>query len=202
MDKINKYAPVVIPTLNRHKHFKRCLESLEKCSGANQTDVYVGLDFPPSEKYRDGWRKIDNYLHTKEKENGFAKLIVVRREKNFGAYMNLKDLSRKACELCNQYIISEDDNEFAPNFLEYINWGLDYFKNNNNVLYICGYTYPNLDFLSNNVFLLKRYSGWGYGGWSNKKKNVARDWEEIKQTLDLYPISTIFSNGIYKAGLL
>ena len=48
---INHYAPVIIVTLNRYEHFKRCLDSLEKCTGANKTDVYVGLDYPPSEKY-------------------------------------------------------------------------------------------------------------------------------------------------------
>lgn len=44
---IKQYAPVVIPTLNRYDHFKACLESLEKC----KTDVYVVLDFSPSEEY-------------------------------------------------------------------------------------------------------------------------------------------------------
>ncbi len=51
---ITTYAPVLIPTLNRYEHFKRCLESLELCTGADKTDVYVGLDFPPSEKYHKG----------------------------------------------------------------------------------------------------------------------------------------------------
>jgi glycosyltransferase involved in cell wall biosynthesis len=48
---IKQYAPVVIPTLNRYDHFKACLESLEKCRGVDKTDVYVVLDFSPSEEY-------------------------------------------------------------------------------------------------------------------------------------------------------
>ena len=205
MENVKRYAPVVITTLNRYEHFKRCLESLEKCSCADQTEVYIGLDYPPSDSYREGWSKIDNYLRLKERDNRFAKLIVLRREYNYGIKgknTNISDLLRKACESSTHYIISEDDNEFAPNFLEYINWGLNYFENNNNVLYVCGYTYPNLDFLSNNVFLSKRFSGWGFGGWSTKKKNTARQWDEIKQMLDRYPLSTLFSEEIYKAGLL
>lgn len=79
-----KYAPVIIPTLNRYEHFKRCLESLEKCTGAEMTEVYVGLDFPPSDKYVEGWKKIDIYLKEKEVNNHFKKLIVVRRETNCG----------------------------------------------------------------------------------------------------------------------
>lgn len=51
------YAPVIIPTLNRYDHFIKCLESLEKCSGAEYTEVFVALDFPPSNKYIEGWKK-------------------------------------------------------------------------------------------------------------------------------------------------
>ena len=50
------FAPVIIPTLNRYEHFRKCLESLEACTGAEKTDVYVALDFPPSEKYVEGWK--------------------------------------------------------------------------------------------------------------------------------------------------
>ena len=81
---IKPYAPFIIPTLNRYDHFRQCLESLEKCTGADKTDVYIGLDFPLSDKYVEGWKKIDNYISGKEKSNGFKHLIVFRRQKNCG----------------------------------------------------------------------------------------------------------------------
>lgn len=49
------YAPVIIPTLNRIEHLKRCIESLEKNTGADKTEVFVSLDFPPSDKYLQGY---------------------------------------------------------------------------------------------------------------------------------------------------
>ena len=51
MKTLSQYAPVLIPTLNRYEHLKQCLESLSKCSLAEHTEVYIALDFPPSEKY-------------------------------------------------------------------------------------------------------------------------------------------------------
>lgn len=81
---IQKYVPVLIPTLNRYKHFKRCLESLERCSGAEHTDVFIGLDYPPSDKYVDGWKLIDEYLSEKERGHGFNNLTVIRRYFNCG----------------------------------------------------------------------------------------------------------------------
>ena len=99
--KDNKYAPVIIPTLNRFEHFKRCLESLEHCTGAEYTDVYVALDYPPSECYRVGWEMINSYLTEKESEHGFSHLFVIRRSSNYGICKQdgnyeliLKDLSK------------------------------------------------------------------------------------------------------------
>ena len=62
------YAPVVIPTLNRYEHLKQCLESLEKCTGAEYTDVYIGVDYPPNDRYVEGWKKVDAYLQEKKQQ--------------------------------------------------------------------------------------------------------------------------------------
>ena len=43
---VNNLAPVIIPTLCRYDHFKRLMESLNKCTWADKTDVYIGLDYP------------------------------------------------------------------------------------------------------------------------------------------------------------
>ena len=117
------YSPVVIPTLNRYEHFKRCLESLERCSGAEYTDVYIGLDYPPSDKYIEGWKLIDEYLIKKEAKNGFKKLIIKRRKTNCGVggpTDNGELLVKEILMDYDRYIFTEDDNEFSPNFLEYV----------------------------------------------------------------------------------
>lgn len=162
------YAPVLIPTLNRYEHFKQCLDSLEKCNGADKTDVYVALDFPPNEKYVEGWHKIDQYLTYKERKNRFGQLIVIRRDHNYGVFnknSNSGELRKQVSDKHDCYIFSEDDNVFSPNFLEYINKGLEKYSNDDTVYAICGYTQP-YDFLSdgNNFFRHNTdFSAWGYG---------------------------------------
>ena len=54
MQEIREYAPILIPTLNRYEHFKRCVESLAKCTHAEKTELVIGLDYPPSERYQKG----------------------------------------------------------------------------------------------------------------------------------------------------
>ena len=55
IDMENKYAPVMIPTLCRYEHLKRCIESLQMNSWAKYTDLYIGLDYPAKESHIDGY---------------------------------------------------------------------------------------------------------------------------------------------------
>ena len=61
MSTSSPYAPVLIPTLCRYEHFKRCIESLSACTGAEHTDVYIGLDYPAKESHRAGYEQIKNF---------------------------------------------------------------------------------------------------------------------------------------------
>jgi len=171
------YAPVVIPTLNRYEHLKRCLESLEKCSGAEFTDVYIGLDFPPNDKYADGWHKTDAYLQEKEQNNGFHKLVVCRRDVNLGivaADSNITRLYDQVAKISETYIYTEDDNVFSPNFLEYINKGLERYQNDDSVFAIVGYAHPyHFKHGDNNHYRHNTdMSAWGYGTWFSKYNRI------------------------------
>ena len=199
-------APVVIPTLNRYEHFKRCLESLEKCTLADKTDVFVALDFPPSNKYVDGWRMIDVYLKEKEQDNGFRNLFVIRRERNYGISApenNYTLLLKEVSKSYNYYIFSEDDNEFSPNFLEYINKGLSLYENDPRIMSICGYSYKSIKDLnlSTNVVALRKCAAWGIGLWFSKpctyqcfgperyRDSILKSWKKSMKLLRIRPYS-------------
>ena len=113
-NELHIYAPVVIPTLCRYEHLKRCIDTLSECTGADETELYVGLDFPAKESHWEGYRKICNYLPT---ITGFKNVVVIRREENMGATRNARDLLDIVHQKFDRYIFSEDDNEFSPNFL-------------------------------------------------------------------------------------
>ena len=151
----------------------RCFESLEKCIGADKTEVYVALDYPPTDKYRSGWLSINEYLNFKEKQNRFNKLHVIRRDFNYGIcrkHGNLESLlSEVILKNYDSFILTEDDNYFSLNFLIYINQGLKKFENDNNCFAICGYNYYGLSLNnSNNIYLSREFSAWGVGCWTKK----------------------------------
>lgn len=49
------FYPVIIPTLNRIKHLKDCIESLKNNTYASETELVIGLDFPVTEEHKIGW---------------------------------------------------------------------------------------------------------------------------------------------------
>ena len=182
------YAPVVIPTLCRFEHLKRCVDSLRRCTGAEFTDLYLGLDYPTKESHWEGYRLICDYLDTIE---GFHKVIVIKRDRNFGPEKNTKALKELVSESYDRCIISEDDNEFSPNCLEYMNEALERFKDNPDVLRICGSRMSwGADFqeimkgYGYNVFPAKDYNASGFGIWFDKeivvpftKMSVLKSWK-------------------------
>lgn len=202
---IKHYAPVLIPTLNRYEHLKACIESLEKCTGAEFTEVFVGLDFPPAKKYEEGWTLCDDYLKEKEKNNGFKYFSVIRREQNCGAITNSTLLIDGIKNAYNTYIFTEDDNIFSPNFLDFMNKGFALYENDSRVMAICGYSYLEIEKMKtiSNVIAYRKYSGWGTGHWCNKVfsyKLVGREYyrdsvlKSLKKAIKLWWIHPISIN--------
>lgn len=168
MEQIQNFAPVIIPTLNRYEHFKRCIESLSRCTWAEETEVYVGLDYPPSEKYREGYEKIKQYL-----ENcgnlGFKELHIIKRESNYGASANWGDLKQMAYLKSDTYIGSEDDNEFSPCFLDFMNKALENYWDDERVMTVCGYIPISWEVFNQGVVYDHDSTAWGVGYWKHKK---------------------------------
>lgn len=164
---VERYAPVIIPTLCRYEHFRRCVDSLSKCTGANKTKLIIGIDYPLKEAHKEGYKKICNYVLDIA---GFKEVIVIKREYNYGAAANWRSLVQLAYSIDDRYIGTEDDNEFSPNFLEYINKGLMKYENTPNVMAICGYSYLyDIKEVNHNAFMGENFSAWGVGCWKAKQ---------------------------------
>jgi hypothetical protein len=187
MDKEQKFAPIIIPTLNRIDKFKNCVESLAKNLYADKTELYIGLDALPEknpEKYEEGYKQICAYIPT---ITGFKVVNVIKREKNLGVIENCKDLFRIVLEKHDTFIFSEDDNIFAPAFLSYVNHGLEKFKDDKSIRSICGYSYP-IDYPESNANVVKMQtycSDWGFGTWKDRYTEI-RDVMNQNYFIDLF----------------
>lgn len=162
------YAPIIIPTLNRYGHLVRCIESLQRNLLADETDIYISLDYPPAKKYEEGYLKIRKYLES-GKVKGFKSVNIYFQNKNLGAGVNADFLRKEVYKKYDRFIFTEDDNEFSPNFLKYINDGLDIFEEDTDVLAICGYrNEKEWECEDANVMKVCVFHAWGYGTWRKK----------------------------------
>ena len=122
-----KASGFTFTTLCRDRHFILGVESLKKNGWAKYTDVYIGLDYPAKETHWNGYRKICDYL-----ENGdfsiFASFNIIKRTSNIGSLANIDTTRDLLMEQYDRWIMAEDDIEFAPVFLEYMNKCLDYYE--------------------------------------------------------------------------
>src|SRR5690554_1524032 len=82
------FAPVFIPTLCRYQHFKRCVESLSRCTYAENTDLIIALDYPLTDNHWEGYRLIKEYLNDIK---GFKSVRIFERNENFGAARNIRE---------------------------------------------------------------------------------------------------------------
>lgn len=181
------YAPIIIPTLNRVDHLKRCLKSLEMNIGAEQTEVYISVDYPPAQKYWDGYLEVKKWLNDNANAMKFKKVHVFFQDINLGARENSFFLEDQIKEKSDRYIYTEDDNEFSPNFLQYINLGLDIFENDEKILGICGAKDTEWIYDDNNIAYVKLFPAYGYGSWFSKEYRIKKRGQEFlldKETLN------------------
>lgn len=166
-NKVKNYAPIIIPTLCRYEHFRRCIESLSLCEGALDTDLYISIDYPKTEEHRAGYSKIVSYVDSGI--NGFKTVHVFKQKQNLGASANWLFLYEVIKSNYDIYIGTEDDNVFSPNFLLFVNMALEKYQDNDRIFSVSGYGYP-LESLKqiNTYYLYPAYSAWGVGLWTKR----------------------------------
>lgn len=175
-----KYAPIMIPTLCRFDHFKRCVESLQRNELATQTELFIGLDYPTKEAHWGGYNRIKKYIE--KGIEGFAKVTVLIHDENKGADENIRILRQQIYKKYDRYIFTEDDNEFSPNFLQYMNHYLEEYQEDEGVQAITGYAYPIKYPTEDKVYFQNVYfAAYGYGTWKKKEEAM---FEEM--TLEKY----------------
>ena len=206
------YYPIIIPTLNRYEHFKRCVESLANNLHANETELVIGLDYPPCEKYAEGYKKIKAYIPTIK---GFSRVTVFEHKKNLGPIDNLHYLINYCRKNYDAYIATEDDNVFSPGFLDFMNKALELYWDDENILTISGYNFEdayNQGTYTN--YLSKDNCAWGGGRWNHKEdrlkkildnydyfREALKNRKKAKKIINTYPALYQMLNGMVKRNL-
>ncbi len=155
------YAPIALFTYNRADHTQRAVESLLKNAEAKFSDLFIFSDGPKAPEKKAGVEENRKYIHT---ISGFKSISIVEREKNWGL---ANSLIAGITEVINKYgkvIVVEDDLILSPYFLQFMNEGLEKYKDDDRVGTITGFVPPIKDKLPE-TFFLKYFQCWGWATW-------------------------------------
>ena len=121
---------------------------------------------------------------------------------NIGISDNMKEMYDVILQKYDRFIRSDDDAEFSPNFLEYMDKCLEYFQDDEKILCVTGYSYPVQWDVSEGSTVLKENficPMWGTGFWT-KKYLMAR--QDIRNN-ELYKDFSVYIQGNYmKKGII
>lgn len=167
---MNNYAPVVLFVYNRPDHTQRALNALSNNSLASESDLYIFSDAPKNPKAADSVQRVRDIIKS---ISGFKTVTIIQRDVNFGLQ---KSISEGVTDIVRRYgkiIVLEDDLITHKQFLEFMNKGLDLYKDNKDVYQVTGYSHisggKNLtgDAIQNAAYFLKITSTWGWGTWAD-----------------------------------
>lgn len=174
-----KYAPIAIFTYNRLDVLQKMMKTLEECNNVSNYEVYIFNDAPNCNKLDDNNKVniVREYLIKKSNNNVFKKMNLIFAKRHKGCARSIIDGLNMIFEKYDRVIDIEDDLLLARDFLNYINDGLEFFKDNNKIWSISAFTSPlsSLKEYKNSVFLGERATSWGFGIWKNRWESI--DWE-------------------------
>lgn len=177
------YAPIVVFGFNRPDALKNTIASLLRNEEAKDSDLFVFVDGPREGKVGEK-EKVEVVREYVKSITGFKSLHYTFAENNKGLADSIIGGVSEVINLYGKVIVLEDDLVLMPNFLNFLNQGLDYYENNQKVMSVCGHsckvkTPPDYPY---DAYFFTRSSSWGWATWKDRWDLVdwkLNDWDSV-----------------------
>lgn len=179
-----KLAPICLFTYNRLEETQQTIAALQKNYLAKSSELFVFSDGSKNETARPKIQGVRDFLKSVD---GFKKVKVYESDTNKGLAASIIAGVSKMFENHDSVIILEDDLITTPNFLDFMNNSLDYYKNDTNIYTVNGYSplIKNLD--PDTFYLHSRSFPWGWGTWRSSWKKEYFDKNKIRGYISSNP---------------
>ncbi|HEX2606574.1 MAG TPA: glycosyltransferase [Flavisolibacter sp.] len=174
-----EYSPIVLFVYNRLKHTVETINSLRLNPEAEHSFLYIFSDGPKNNNENAKVNEVRNYVKSIE---GFKKVIVIEREKNFGLANNIIEGVTEVISIYGTVIVLEDDLLFSPYFLKYMNESIQLYRNDKKVISIHAYIYPVNQPLPPTFFLIDPGS-LGWATWKDRWSEYEPDGRKLLEQL-------------------
>lgn len=171
---MSTFTPVVLFVYNRTDHLRRTLDALNKNRSISNATLYVFSDGPRSEADEKGVNEVRDLVRQK---NGFGKTNLVESKCNRGLATSVIDGVTQVLEEHGRVVVLEDDVVTSPGWYEFMNGGINYYKDIEKIWSIGGYC-PPIKFpksYQHNVFLSPMGTSYSWGTWIDRWKLI--DWD-------------------------
>lgn len=174
-------APICLFVYNRYEHTVRTVEALKKNTLASKSELYIFSDASKDSKSVVQVQKVREYVDTIK---GFKKITIIKAPKNMGLAESIISGVSSVIKKYGRVIVFEDDLVSSPLTLEYLNIMLDNYKNQEDVMSVTSYSYPEktleIDkFYNFDNYFTGRPCSWGWATWQDR-------WESIQWEGDIY----------------
>lgn len=173
---INNLAPIVLFTYNRLEHTKKTIEALQQNVFAKESRLFIYSDAPKNEEAVDLVQSVREYLHSVD---GFKEVVIVERDRNWGLAENIIDGVTKIVNEYGKIIVLEDDIVTSKYFLKYMNDALEVYKDEECVMAVSGFFWPDNSEDLPETFFLPWFSCWGWSTWSRAWDKFERNPEKL-----------------------
>lgn len=172
-------APIVLFVYNRPWHTQQTIEALKNNELASESELFIYAD---AAKNKEAAAKVDEVLEYIKTIDGFKKVIIIKRDENFGLADSIID---GVTTIINQYgriIVMEDDLVTSPYFLKFMNKALLAYQHEEKVASIHGYVYPieNLP----ETFFIRGADCWGWATWQRAWNLFEPDGKKLLNELE------------------
>lgn len=167
-------TPICLFTYNRLAETKKTIASLQQNFLANQSDLYVFSDGPKRHDKTLNIEQVRAYLKTVD---GFKSVTIFESKINKGLANSIVDGVTKILESNESVIVLEDDLISSPNFLDFMNQSLNYYKDHNKIFSVTGWSMDlkSLNDIQSEYYVCHRMSSWGWGIWKDRWEIIQWD---------------------------
>lgn len=184
------YAPIILFVYNRRVHTQRTVEALLKNELASASELIIYSDGPKNDKASEKVSEVRAFINNIQ---GFKSLKIVEHATNLGL---AKSVIKGVSEIIDTYgraIVLEDDLVTSPNFLTYMNKGLELYSEDEAVISIHGYVYPITLHTSEKTFFLKGADCWGWATWKRGWDLFEEDGLKLLNEVNSRNLATAFN---------
>ena len=174
-------APIVLFVYNRPDHTRQTVEALQKNELAIDSELFIYSDAAKNENAEQKVNEVREYIKSID---GFKKITIIEREKNWGLANSIIDGVTKIVNEYGKIIVLEDDLVTSPYFLKFMNGALEIYKDEEKVYSITGYSFSDDISLIDTTYFLSITSSWSWATWEHKWQYFKRDKQALQKYID------------------